>query len=85
MSREDSATVLVIYGRSGCHLCQDMECALQRLRDQLGFRLVVRDVDTSPEWQRRYGDRVPVLMAENTELCHYFLDEAGLRRYLQFL
>jgi hypothetical protein len=41
------------------------------------------DVDTDPELVRRFGTRVPVLVGgDGTEICHYFLDKAALRRYL---
>jgi len=85
MSRDGpaNAIVLTLYSRTGCHLCKDMQYALEHFRDELDFQLVVEDVDCDPEWQKRFGEKVPVLMAENTELCHYFLDEATLRRYLQ--
>ena len=34
-----------------------------------------------PALATRYGDRVPVLLAGDTELCCHFLDEDRLREY----
>ncbi|HKJ10224.1 MAG TPA: glutaredoxin family protein [Gammaproteobacteria bacterium] len=73
---------LDLYGRAYCHLCSDMEVALRLLQGDLGFALVVHDVDADPELERRFGELVPVLMAGDTEICHYFLDERALRKYL---
>jgi len=73
---------LDLYGRAYCHLCSDMEDALRLLQDALGFTLAVYDVDTDPALERRFGELVPVLMAGDTEICHYFLDERALRKYL---
>ena len=59
-----------------------MEAQLTRLgRDGL-FSLTTIDLADQPELESRYGEWVPVLMADTTELCHYHLDEAGLRAWL---
>ncbi|HSQ42878.1 MAG TPA: glutaredoxin family protein, partial [Fibrobacteraceae bacterium] len=72
---------LTVYSRYGCHLCTDMLQALARLQPVLDFKFTVLDVDGEPELARRYGDRVPVLLAGETELCCHFLDEDRLREY----
>jgi len=74
---------LTLYGRTYCHLCEDMARALERLQAELGFRFEVRDVDADAALERRYGERVPVLVdAQGREICHYFLDESALRTRL---
>jgi glutaredoxin len=72
---------LTVYSRYGCHLCTDMLQALARLQPLLDFDFTVRDVDDDPQLAARYGDRVPVLLAGDTELCCHFLDEDRLREY----
>ena len=74
--------VLVVYGREHCHLCHDMIAALQKLQVRLSFRIEVVDVDGNPDLRSRYGERVPVLVAEDQEICHYHLDTAALARAL---
>ena len=74
--------VLTVYGREYCHLCHDMVAALEALRPVHGFDLVVIDVDENEALERRFGERVPVLLAGERELCHYFLDPAALDAYL---
>ena len=73
---------LTVFVRQGCHLCTDMLQELEYLKSELDFRYSVRDVDEAPELARVYGDRVPVLAADATELCCYFLDADRLREYL---
>lgn len=73
---------LTLYGRSYCHLCHDMEVALEPLREEFGFSLLAVDVDADPELDERLGELVPVLMAGDRELCHYHLDVAAVRAYL---
>lgn len=76
----------ILYSRSYCHLCEDMLAALQAFMARQGqaYTVGVVDVDADPALVARYDELVPVLVAEpaGTELCHYFLDEAALRRHL---
>jgi thioredoxin reductase (NADPH) len=59
-----------------------MELALEPLQREFGFRIEPIDVDEFPELEDRLGELVPVLMAGERELCHYYLDEAAVRAYL---
>jgi len=72
---------LTLYLRYGCSLCDDMLAALRPLQQELGFHLETVEVEDDPELEQRYGRRVPVLTSPQGELCHYFLDEEGVRRY----
>jgi thioredoxin reductase (NADPH) len=60
-----------------------MTQALECLRSELGIEFTEVDVDTSPELVRLYDTRVPVLVAGDIEICHYFLEEGKLREHLQ--
>jgi Glutaredoxin-like domain (DUF836) len=76
-----------LYSRSWCHLCEDMLTALRAFmaREGLAHRVEVIDVDADPALVERFDELVPVLFGGDPagpELCHYFLDEAALRRHL---
>lgn len=73
---------LTLMSRGYCHLCHDMEAALVPLADGFGVTVTVLDVDADPVLEARYDELVPVLLHGETELCHYFLDEAKVREYL---
>lgn len=73
---------LTLYGRSYCHLCEDMQVALLPGQSAGWYRLAVVDVDSDPELEARLGERVPVLMLGNVEICHYHLDAERLREVL---
>ncbi|WP_153099827.1 glutaredoxin family protein [Paraburkholderia hayleyella] len=73
---------LMLYGRAWCHLCDDMRAALAPLLAESGARLEVVDVDLDPALVQRYDERVPVLVCDGVELCHYRLDEARVRAAL---
>ena len=73
---------LTVYSRGYCHLCDDLIAALRNLQGRFSFDIAVVDVDSDAALERRFGERVPVLMHGEHELCHYFLDEPVTRAYL---
>ena len=73
---------LLLYGRPGCHLCEDMGAALEEFRSEYGFRLREIDVDGDPGLAARFGALIPVLALDGREICHYHLDPVALRRAL---
>jgi len=75
-----------LYSRSYCHLCEDMLAALQAFmaREGRAYKVDVVDVDADPQLVARFDEQVPVLYGDpdGPEICHYFLDDAALTRYL---
>jgi thioredoxin reductase (NADPH) len=65
---------LTVLSREYCHLCQDMISALGQFRDRYDFQVRVVDVDRHPALEEKWGDKVPVLLDGEREICHYFLD-----------
>ena len=76
-----ASQLLTLYGRLGCHLCEDMQNDLLSLQKELGFELQIIDVDSDPDLVKQYGTRVPVLTSDKDEICHYFLDKQALLQY----
>jgi glutaredoxin len=73
---------VTLYGKPGCHLCDDARAAL---RDALaGREVAVREVDVTldPVLERRYGERIPVLALDGEELFEYFVDGDALAERL---
>lgn len=74
-------TLLTLYSRPGCHLCELMlEALLPRIRGRAEVRVV--DIDEDPVLRARYGHLVPVLSDGEQPLCHYQLDVAVLEAHL---
>lgn len=73
---------LTLYSRSYCHLCDEMIAGLRGLQTGFRFKLDVIDVDCDPALERRFGERVPVLVHDGQELCHYRLDTAAVTALL---
>jgi glutaredoxin len=73
---------LTLYGRPGCHLCDDARAILLALQPELGFELDERDIEADDDLLRRYLERIPVVALDGEELFDFFVDETVLRRRL---
>ena len=68
-----------LIGRYGCHLCEDMMDHLAILKDELDFEVTEIDINGNAELEQLYGLKVPVLMCQEQEICHYTLDVERFR------
>ncbi|HEX4806081.1 MAG TPA: glutaredoxin family protein [Conexibacter sp.] len=75
---------IVLYGRPGCHLCDEAREALERIREELPFALVERDIEADETLLKAYLERIPVIALDGEELFDFFVDEAELRRRLTY-
>ena len=69
---------LVLYGRPGCHLCDDARTVLERV----GAPFDEVDITGDDALHRRYLERIPVVTLDGEELYDFFVDESDLRRRL---
>jgi glutathione S-transferase len=74
--------VVTLYGRPGCHLCDEARLVLQRIRATHPFRLEEIDIEADDTLLRRYLERIPVIALEGEELFDHFVEEEALRRKL---
>ena len=51
-----------LYAKPGCHLCEQVEADLARLRRRYAHHIEVVDISQSPELMARYGLRIPVIV-----------------------
>jgi glutaredoxin len=73
---------VVLYTRSGCHLCDDARAVLERVRGELPFTLIERDIEGDDALHRAYLERIPVVAIDGEEVFDFFVDEPELRRRL---
>jgi glutaredoxin len=69
---------LVLYGRPGCHLCDDARAVLERI----GHPFEEVDIESDDELLARYLERIPVIALDGTELYDFFVNEVELRARL---
>ncbi len=72
-----------VYSRRQCHLCDQMLAELRPLLSGYDVGLEVVDVDTDDGLRNRFGPKVPVLVADDEELCHFRLIPERVRRLLE--
>lgn len=74
--------VLTLYGKPGCHLCDDARAVVGEV--VAGRNVTLREVDVTldPALERRYGERIPVVALDGDELFEYAVDADALRKRL---
>jgi glutaredoxin len=72
-------SVITLYGRPGCHLCDEARDALLRVRAQHPFALQEVDIERDEDLLRRYLERIPVVSLNGEELFDFHVDEEALR------
>jgi hypothetical protein len=76
-------TVVTLYGKPGCHLCDDARGVVQAARSRRPFELREVDVSLDPTLQREYGERIPVVAVDGREAFEHFVDPRELTRLLE--
>ena len=54
-------TVVTIYSRENCHLCDVALEALKSVEAELDFKIEKIYIDQDPDLVRKYGEEVPVI------------------------
>ena len=78
---------LVLYGRAGCHLCDDARAVVADVVAGTGASWREVDVDAAAahdggELQRRYGEEVPVVEVDGVPRGFFRIDPDRLRKAL---
>ena len=73
---------VTLYGRPGCHLCDDARELLLRVAADAPFELREIDIERDDELFKRYLERIPVVCLDGEELFELEVDEAALRHRL---
>ena len=70
--------IVTLFGKPGCHLCDDARAVVERVSAQRSFDLREVDVTLDPVLYREYGERIPVLSLDGEELFEFHVEEAVL-------
>jgi hypothetical protein len=72
-----------VYSRADCSLCEQLLDELAELVGPAAAAAVqVVDIEGDPELERKYGTRIPVLLADGEFVCAYRLDAERVQAYL---
>ncbi|MEK6349542.1 MAG: glutaredoxin family protein [Burkholderia sp.] len=72
----------ILYGRSWCHLCDDLRVALAPVAAEFRVAVAYLDIDADPALVARYDEDVPVLLLDGVEVCRHRFDAAAVRAAL---
>jgi glutaredoxin len=76
-------TVVTLYTRPGCHLCDRAREAIERLRHELPpFELTEVDIDRDEALLARFLERIPVVVVEGRVVSELEFDPRLLRARL---
>ena len=75
-------TEVVLYGKAGCHLCDDARAVVLDVRGRRRFELTEVDVSLDPVLNARYGERIPVVVVDGVEAFELGLSAPELERVL---
>ena len=71
-------TEVTLYGRPGCHLCEEALEAIGRVRERTPFTLTEVNIETDDELHKRYLERIPVVCVDGEHLSDFEVDEQAL-------
>jgi glutaredoxin len=77
-------STITLYGRPGCHLCDDAREALRRVRATAPFDLEEVDITRDDALHARYLERIPVVALDGDEIFDHFVDEDALARRILY-
>jgi len=73
---------ITLYGRPGCHLCDDARAVIERVCADTGEQYAEISVDDDPALAARFGEEVPVTFVDGRQHDFWRVDEARLRAAL---
>jgi hypothetical protein len=73
---------ITIYGKPGCHLCEEARASVRRVTITRAVRIEEVDITLDPGLYARYGERIPVVALDGEELFDFEVDEDVLNRRL---
>jgi hypothetical protein len=77
-----AAPAITLLSRPGCHLCDAAREVIARVADDLGLTWTERDITSSEEDLRQYGDMIPVTFIGGVQHDFWRVDESRLRAAL---
>lgn len=72
-----------MYGRPGCHLCDEAREVIRAVCDELGVTWEERSIVGDADLERRYSDQVPVTLVDGRRHDFWRVDADRLRAALR--
>lgn len=77
-----TAARVVLYGKPGCHLCDDARAVLERVCAQTGTSFTEVDITGDDSLPAVFAEQIPVVFVDGRQHTFWRVDEERLRRAL---
>ena len=74
---------VAVYGKAGCHLCEEAEALLARLARRYPLEIENIDIRSDPDIYREFEVRIPVIVIDGTLTLEAPLSEADIKSALR--
>jgi len=78
-------TKVILYGKPGCHLCDDVRTVLLSVQPKYRFELHEVDIMGDEDLFNRYCIDIPVVTIDGEDFCQYKIDVNKLEKKLETL
>lgn len=76
------AARVTLYGRPGCHLCDDARAVIEAVCAELGESFVEVSIDDDPELGDRFAHEIPVTFVDGRQHDFWRVSPERLRKAL---
>jgi len=76
-------TLVTIYSRTGCHLCEDALQILQSMQEELNFNIEEILIDGDEELEKVFGEKIPVTHIDGVHHDFWRVDPERFRSSLE--
>ncbi|MEV4266143.1 glutaredoxin family protein [Kribbella sp. NPDC049584] len=73
---------VVMYGKPGCHLCDDAREIIRSVCGELGVEWTEVDITQDDQLFTQYGEQIPVTFVDGKQHDFWRVDSARLRKAL---
>jgi glutaredoxin len=75
-------TQVTLYGKPGCHLCEEARSVVEHVRERRPFDLEEVDITRDPSLEALYRERIPVIAIDGQEALELVIEASELERCL---
>jgi len=73
---------VTLYGKPGCHLCDDARAIVEQVCADLGVGWTEIDITQDPALFEQYGEQIPVTLVDGRQHDFWRVDPVRLKRAL---
>ena len=78
-------TVVIVYSRPGCHLCDEAKATIDEARKEGDFTVEEVNIDEDPKLAELYRYDIPVVLINGVKAFKHRVDSREFRRKLRRL